>query len=251
MIEAKARSFFDLVGYPHPAPPAGEGAEVHGTTVLALRFDSGVLVLADRRATMGNLVMYDQAEKIMALDDSTVVAISGSFARSVEVCRLLKHSFKYYKRMHLNEMSLEGKLQEISKALSANLAMALQGIGVFLPIVAARDPNTGQFDVYFFDGAGARFENADYACAGSGSERIRGIFEYLTRTQGPWGQRKLESVLLDGLRMLDIAADLDSATGGFGKVLPAAKVLEADGVSDVAAEDLERLRGQVLASSAF
>jgi proteasome beta subunit len=250
MIEVKPRSFFDLVGFPGPFAAAGEAREVHGTTVLALRYDGGVLVLADRRATMGNLVMYDQAEKIIALDDSTVVAISGSFARSIEVCRLLKHSFKYYKRMHLNEMSLEGKLQEISKALSANLAMALQGIGVFLPIVAARDPKTGQFDVYFFDGAGARFENADYACAGSGSERIRGIFEYLTRTQGHWSQRGLEPVLLDGLRMLDIAADLDSATGGFGKVLPAAKVLDADGVKDVPAEDLERARGQVLATGA-
>ncbi|HRI44356.1 MAG TPA: hypothetical protein PLL78_09960 [Fimbriimonadaceae bacterium] len=252
MIEVKPRSFFDLVGFPTSVASSGhaDAMETHGTTVLALRYDGGVLVLADRRATMGNLVMYDQAEKIIAIDDSTVVAISGSFARSVEVCRLLKHSLKYYKRMHLNEMSLEGKLQEISRALASNLAMALQGIGVFLPIVAAKNPKNGQFDVYFFDGAGARFENADYACAGSGSERIRGIFEYLTRTQGPWGLRKLDSVLLDGLRMLDIAADLDSATGGFGKILPAAKVLSSDGVSDVPAEELERARGQVLTAGA-
>lgn len=248
MIPVKPQTFFDLVGWNEAQVPTGphSPAETHGTTVLALRYREGVLILADRRATMGNLVMYDHAEKIIALDDSTVVAISGSFARSVEVCRLLKHSFKYYKRMHLNEMSLEGKLQEISRALANNLPMAMQGIGVFLPIVAARNTKTGEFGVYFFDGAGARFQNADYACAGSGSERIRGVFEFLARTSGPWATRELEAVLLDGLRMLDIAADLDSATGGFTKTLPMSKVLDKDGARDVPAEVLERVAELVL-----
>lgn len=246
MIDARPKSFFELVGF--PGLGAGVPAdETHGTTVLALRFDGGVVLLADRRATMGNLVMYDQADKIVPLDDTTVVAISGSYARSLEVCRLLKHSFKYYKRMHLNDMSLEGKLQEISRALAANLPMAMQGIGVFLPIVAAYDTKSKEFDVYFFDGAGARFQNADYACAGSGSERIRGVFEYLVRSKGHWHTRSLDDVLDDGLRMLDIAADLDSATGGFGKVLPAVKVLDVDGVRDLEAEAVERAARAILA----
>lgn len=246
MIDARPKSFFELVGF--PGLGAGVPAdEIHGTTVLALRFDGGVVLLADRRATMGNLVMYDQADKIVPLDDTTVVAISGSYARSLEVCRLLKHSFKYYKRMHLNDMSLEGKLQEISRALAANLPMAMQGIGVFLPIVAAYDTKSKEFDVYFFDGAGARFQNADYACAGSGSERIRGVFEYLVRSKGHWHTRSLDDVLDDGLRMLDIAADLDSATGGFGKVLPAVKVLDVDGVRDLEAEAVERAARAILA----
>src|SRR5262249_40803606 len=150
------------------------------------------------------------AQKIFALDDSTVVAISGAFARSVEVCRFLQHSFKYYRRIVLHEISLEGKLMEISRALAGNAPMAMQGIGVFLPIVAAYDKKRNEFGVYFFDGAGARFQNGAYACAGSGSERIRGVFEYLARTKGPWQDRKLDDVLTDGLQMLDIAADLDS-----------------------------------------
>ncbi|MFQ3669111.1 MAG: proteasome subunit alpha, partial [Fimbriimonadaceae bacterium] len=158
-----------------------------------------------------------------------VLAISGSFARSIEVARFLKHGFKYYRRMVISELSLEGKLMEISRVLASNIQTAMQGIGVFLPIVSAYDKARGQFGVYFFDGAGARFENAEYACAGSGSERIRGIFEYLSRTRGPWHERPLDEVLVDGLTMLDIAADLDSATGGFGKTLPAAQVLEKDG----------------------
>ena len=75
--------------------------------------------------------------------------------------------------------------------------------------------------------AGSR--STTWSAAGSGSERIRGIFEYLARTKGHWQNRKLEDVLVDGMQMLDIAADLDSATGGFSKRLPIAKVLDRSG----------------------
>ncbi len=251
MTLSQSADFASLVGFPPGARGAlAAGQETHGTTVLALRYDAGVLMLADRRATAGNLVMYDQADKVLALDDATVLAISGSFARSVEVSRFLKHSFKYYRRVTLGDLSLEGKLQEITKALAANMQMAMEGIGVFLPIVAAYDRRTDAFGVYFFDGAGARFQNGDYACAGSGSERIRGVFEYLIRTKGPLHGRPLDQVLHDGLLMLDIAADLDSATGGFSKTLPAARLLDRTGTHEVDVAQVRKAAEKVLASRA-
>jgi proteasome beta subunit len=243
MTRVARRDFKDIVPFP---PAVGVANELHGTTVLSLRYDGGVLLLADRRATAGNLIMFDQADKVIALDDSTVVAISGAFARSIEVCRYLKHAFKYYRRSVLQEMSLEGKLTEISRALAGNAPMAMQGIGVFLPIVAAYDKANDAFGVYFFDGAGARFQNGSYACAGSGSERIRGVFEYIARSKGQWQDRPLADVLSDGLEMLDIAADLDSATGGFNKVLPVTRVLDRDGNRELPADIVREASEKVL-----
>lgn len=240
------RPFHELVENPFPRAGAME-SEAHGTTVLSLRYDGGILTLSDRRATAGNLIMYDQADKVMALDDHMVVAISGAFARAVESIRYLKHSFAYYRRSVLHEMSLEGKLAEISRALAGNAPMAAQGIGLFLPIVAAYDPKKDRFGVYFFDGAGARFENGAYACAGSGSERIRGVFEYIARYKGPFEEKPLDEVLEEGLRMLDIAADLDSATGGFGKTPPIARVLDREGTREVDPETLRTATAAVLA----
>lgn len=205
------KSFADLVGF---SLPPGTATETHGTTVLSIRYDKGVLTFADRRATMGNLIMVDDAEKVFALDDATVIAISGSFARSIEICRLLKHSFKYFRRMHMQEMSVDGKLQEISRALANNLPMAMNGVGVFIPIVAAYDARRKTLGVHTFDSAGARFSRGDYAAAGSGSERIRGIFEYIEDQQGPWRKLSRDKVLIEGVRLLQIAAELDSATGG-------------------------------------
>lgn len=211
-------SFAELVQW--SAPAASVEGEAHGTTVLALRHREGVLILSDRRATMGNLIMFEEAQKIEMLDPWTVVAISGAYARSLEVCRYLRHAFKFYERMNLQTISAEGKLMEISRALAGNMAMASQGIGVFLPIAAAYDQKRKTFGVYFFDTAGARFQDADFACAGSGSMMIRGTFEYLTRTKGPWASRDRAEVLEDGLRLLEIAAALDSATGGFRRAAP-------------------------------
>jgi proteasome beta subunit len=247
MIQAASKSFAELVGFPSGAVGHATGhVEIHGTTVISLRYKDGILNLADRRATAGNLVMYDQAEKIVSLDDYTVISISGAFARSVEICRFLKHSFKYYRRITQNEMSLDGKLMEISRALANNMSLAMQGIGAFVPIVAAYDPVKDEFGVYFFDGAGARFQNHSYACAGSGSERIRGLFEYLVRSKGAWETRSLDDVLYDGLQMLDIAADLDSATGGFSKVMPIVKVLDKNGNRSVPEAEIKKVAAKIL-----
>jgi proteasome beta subunit len=243
------KSFYDLVG---PLPSMGARFDLaHGTTVLGLRFDKGCLMLADRRATAANFIVYDHADKIYPLDDSTLIAISGAYARSLEICRMLKHSFAYYRRMSLHELSTEGKLMEISRALAANLPMASQGVGAFLPIVCCYDKLTQDFGLYFFDAAGARFQNGEYACAGSGSERIRGIFEFVTRTQKPWMQCTLEEVLERGLRMLDIAADLDSATGGLTKILPTARVLTSEGSRPVEVDELRLAASRVIQKELF
>src|SRR5437879_2721706 len=86
--------------------------DTHGTTVIAVKYDKGVLNVGDRRATANFAVMFDRAEKVIALDDYTLIAISGSFARSMEIVRFLKHTFKYFSRTYLQEMSLDGKVSE-------------------------------------------------------------------------------------------------------------------------------------------
>lgn len=243
-INTEPMDFQTLVGIKPAQMPASsdriDELEVHGTTVIMLKFNEGVIALSDRRATAGNLIMYDHADKVMALDDQVLIAISGAMARSIEICRMLKHSFKFYRRVTLQPLSTEGKLMEITRALAGNAPMAMNGIGIFLPIAGVYDPESGSFETYFFDGSGARFQSGSFACAGSGSERIRGIFEYLTRTKGPFDTRSFDDVLQDGLEMLDIASDLDSATGGFMKTPPIVRVLRKDGVTSFEGKPLEK-----------
>jgi proteasome beta subunit len=204
--------------------------DTHGTTVIAVKYKDGVLNVADRRATAGMGVMYDRAEKILPLDDHTLIAISGSFAKAIEIGRYLRHSFKYYSRSQLQSMSLEGKLAEMTRAISNNLPMAMQGVGAFIPVLSAYDLEADEGRIFFYDVMGARFESSEFGAAGSGSSAIRGSFDYIVRTKKPFSEMDLQEALRESLILLDIAADLDAATGGYSKILPAAKALTRDGI---------------------
>ncbi len=218
---------------------------VHGTTVIAVKFDGGVINVGDRRATANYAVMYDRAEKVLAIDDYTLLAISGSYARAMEVVRYLRHSFKYFERSQLQPMSLDGKLSELAKVVAASLPAAMQGIGGFIPVLSTYDQDASEGRIFFYDAMGARFESTEYAAAGSGSHQIRGVFDYIVKTRRPFHTMSRKEALREALLLLDIAADLDAATGGWSKVLPLAKTISASGIEDVAEDELTELTTEI------
>jgi len=217
------------------------GDPIHGTTVIAVKYKDGVINVGDRRATGGFAIMYDKAEKILSLDDYTLMAISGSFSKAMEIVKYLRHAFKYYERSQLQPMSLDGKLGELRKVISGNQMAAMQGIGVVIPVLSTFDRERNEGRIFFYDGGGARFETAEFGAAGSGSTQIRGVFEYIARTKGPFRDMDRDTALREALALLEIAADLDAATGGAGKVLPVAKTITADGIADVDEDTLRTM----------
>ncbi len=226
------------------APQAGNGLAdtlIHGTTVIAVKYKDGVINVGDRRATGGMAIMYDKAEKVLALDDYTLMAISGSFSKAMEITRYLRHAFKYYERSQLQPMSLDGKLSELGKVIAGNMAAALSGVGIVIPVLSTFDREKSEGRIFFYDAGGARFETADFGAAGSGSTQIRGVFEYIQRSKGPFAEMDRDTALREALTLLEIAADLDAATGGAGKILPLAKTITADGIDDVEEETLRAI----------
>jgi len=224
-----------------PSPVSSPVMEAHGTTVIALRYDCGILNVGDRRATVENVVMYDRADKIIPLDDYTLLAISGSYARAMEVVRYLQQAFRYYRRSQLQDISIEGKVNEVSRAIAANLPSALQGLGGFLPVLSAYDLRNEEGRIFFYDALGARFESAEFGAAGSGSHRIRGIFDYIIKTKGPFREMSLEEALAEALVLLDIAAALDAFTAGYEKILPVAKTVSAQGITTLSDDYLREV----------
>jgi proteasome beta subunit len=212
-----------------------------GTTVLAVKFKDGVLVAGDRRATAGNLVMYERAEKIINIDSHSLLAIAGVPAVAFEMARVLEHSFKYYQRSQLQEMSTAGKVRSLSKLLKENLPLTLQGVGMVVPLFATYD-EVGK--VYFYDALGAQFEGVDYAASGSGSLAVRSVLHYLNT----WGDKPLAKysegeMIVAALRLLDTAADSDTATSGYNpktNIFPNVRVVTADGVREISETDLAK-----------
>ena len=127
---------------------------------------------------------------------------------------------------------------ELQRVIANNVPAALQGIGAFIPVLSLYDQESQQSRIYFYDALGGQFETAEYGAAGSGSAPIRGAFEYILRTKGPFTVMDRETALHESLTLLEIAADLDTATGGSAKYLPAAKYITAEGIRDFSDDEI-------------
>lgn len=233
---------------------AGEGKGVlpitQGTTILSLKYQDGVLVAGDRRATAGTTVMHDRTDKVIDIDRHSVLAIAGVPATAFEIARVMEHTFKYYRRSQLQELSLEGKMRALSKLLKENIPMAMQGIGAVAPIYAAYDNQRGEGKIFFYDMLGAGFEGVEYSVSGSGSPAIRGVLHYQNRWGlGPLAQMSEEKAIVLTMRLLETAAEFDSATGGVNResrLYPTIKLVTSGGVRNIPGDQLESLyTGQV------
>ncbi len=214
-----------------------------GTTVLAVKYKDGVLVAGDRRATAGNLVMYERAEKIIDIDDHSILAIAGVPAVAFEMARVLEHSFKYYQRSQLQPLSTAGKVRSLSKLLKENLPLTLQGVGMVVPLFATHDDGAGK--VYFYDALGAQFEGVDYSASGSGSLAVRSVLHYLNHWgDKPLGKMNETEIVVVALRALDTAADSDTATSSYNSktnIFPNVRVITKDGIREIENSELARL----------
>src|ERR1700719_3867703 len=230
-----------------PEPTAATGThpfvQTESTTILAFKFAGGVLVAGDRRATAGNTVVYDRADKVLEIDRHSIMAIAGVPATAWEMARVLEHSFQYFRRTQLQEMSVDGKVRALSKLLRDNFGFVMQGVGVVVPIFATYDANSKpEARLYFYDAMGAQFEVADYAATGSGSPAVRGILYY----ENTWGGKPLlklgqEEAVTIALRALDTAAESDTSTGGVdrsGKIFPLIKIVSGKGITTLPEENI-------------
>jgi proteasome beta subunit len=205
------------------------------TTILAFKFSGGVLVAGDRRATAGNTVVYDRADKVLEIDRHSIMAIAGVPATAWEMARVLEHSFQYFRRTQLQEMSVDGKVRALSKLLRDNFGFVMQGVGVVVPIFATYDSHPKpEARLYFYDAMGAQFEATDYAATGSGSPAVRGILYYENNWGKPLQKLAEDEAVSIALRALDTAAESDTSTGGVdrgGKIYPLIKIVSSEGIT--------------------
>jgi len=225
------------------AVAGGPSLHTEATTVLSFQYKDGVLIAGDRRATAGNVIMYDRADKVIELDQDTIIAIAGSPAVAFEMARTLQTSFQYYRRSQLQALSLSAKVRALGKLIKDNLPMTLQGVGGVVPILAARDHvHQPEPSLYFYDALGAQFQAVDFAVSGSGSPSARSVLQWINRWSGePTVRRNEKQAVQLALQLLDVAAESDSATGGVDRrshVFPQVKVLTKEGLRSLSVDEI-------------
>jgi len=207
-------NFVELLRRTDGFPPIPEGniddrlAITHGTTVVAVRFDAGVVMAGDRRATSGNLISHRTMDKVYAADRHSGVAIAGAAGPAMDMVKLFQLQLEHYEKVEGSELSLEGKANQLSGMVRSNLPAAMQGL-VVVPLFAGYDTRRKQGRLFQYDVTGGRYEETNFATTGSGSLHAGTVIKL-----GYRDTLNREETIDLAISALFNAADEDSATGG-------------------------------------
>ena len=180
----------------------------HGTTVLAVRYNEGVVMAGDRRATMGSRISNREMEKVVPADRHSGVAISGTAGIAMDMIKIFQLQLEHFEKLDGRPISLEGKANQLSQLVRANLSGAMQGLAV-VPIFAGYDLLRGTGRLWDFDITGGRYEEREFVATGSGGGPASTVLKVGFRP----GMNVDEAINL-ACQALWEAADVDSATGG-------------------------------------
>jgi proteasome beta subunit len=192
-----------------PVDAKGHGFDVtHGTTIAAIRYAEGVVMAGDRGTTAGSSIAHRAMEKVHPADRHSGVAIAGAAGPAMDMVRLFQLQLEHYEKVEGQALSLEGKANQLSEMVKANLAMALQGF-VVVPLFAGYDTRRRTGRIYTYDPTGGRYEETDFHADGSGGRDAR------TTIKLGWTDDMPRAATIElAVQALYEAADEDSATGG-------------------------------------
>ena len=216
-------------------PPAGPLSVRHGTTVTALRYEDGVVMAGDRRATEGNIIAHRGLEKVFPADRHSAVAIAGAAGPAIEMVKLFQTQLEHYEKVEGVALSLEGKANQLGQMVREHLPMAMQGLAV-VPLFAGYDLRRRLGRIFTYDVTGGHYEEADHGATGSGGRDARTTIKLGWRVALP----RDEAIEL-AVRALYEAADEDSATGGpdlVRGIYPVVATVTAEGYERVTDEEV-------------
>ncbi len=220
----------------------------HATTCVAFRYTDGVVMAGDRRATSGNWISHRTMEKVLPADRHSGVAIAGAAGPAMEMVKLFQLQLEHYEKVEGMALSLEGKANQLSAMVRANLPAAMQGM-VVVPIFAGYDTREATGRLFAYDVTGGRYEERDQVSTGSGSMQAATVVKVGYRD----GLSRDESIELC-VKALWEAAEADSATGGPDPVrgiYPVVATITATGFERVGDDELrERFEAVIAAEQA-
>ncbi len=256
-------SFFDFLIKQHPDLAPGSRGTLHGspaveyarlpapvslpqaTTVLGVKYQNGVIIAGDRRATEGFQIADRRIEKVFKIDDYSAMAIAGAAGPCVEMAKLFQTELEHYEKLEGVQLSCEGKANKLGQMVKANLPMVFQGL-VVMPLYVGYDVKRSEGRIFKYDLAGGRYEESDYHAIGSGGKDARSTM----REHYKKGMTEQESLKLALLALYNAAED-DVGTGGpdlVRGIYPTVKIVNATGITDVSEQQIREIYDAMIAS---
>ncbi|WP_069162714.1 proteasome subunit beta [Nocardia altamirensis] len=224
----------------------------HGTTIVALTYRGGVLLVGDRRGTMGHLVASRDMEKVFITDSYSAAGFAGTVGMAVELLNLFAVELEHYEKIEGVTLTFEGKANKLSKMVRDNLPAAMQDMAV-VPLLVGYDVDAIDPDkagrILSYDVVGGRSEERfGYAAVGSGSLFAKSSLKK-THTRGI----DEDTALRIAVEALFDAADDDTATGGpdvLRGIYPTGILINAEGAQQVSEDRFVEITRALLADRA-
>ncbi len=144
-----------------------------GTTTVGIVCKDGVVLAADRRATLGFLVSNKDVDKIFQITNKIAMTMAGSAADGQVLAKFLKAEMDLYRLNTGVEPSLT-----VAASLMSNIVFerAKSFIPYFVQLILAGEDET-EFVIYSLDMGGSNIKEKQYASTGSGSPMAFGVLE--------------------------------------------------------------------------
>jgi 20S proteasome alpha/beta subunit len=199
---------------------------MHGTTILALKYNKGVIIAADRRCVAGETIFSDREIKIEEIGNLSCLAAAGWVSDSQQLTDILKNSI-----IPELEKFLETKIFVDGQA---NLLKEIMRRALFLtwPILAGFDPFKKEGAIFFFEPGGAEYDLPHFVATGSGGADARGILEK------EWSKNcSQEEGISVAIEALLAASGADRNTSPSSIRAPLIKLISSEKIADVSAKE--------------
>lgn len=193
-------------------------------TSVGLRYDGGVALASDSRATARYLVRSKKVQKIFKIQDNIGIAVSGSAGDAQKLVDMMESESNLYR------IRREKPIQPKSLArLTSNIFHSRRMFPYIVSLILAGVGNEGP-RLYFLDPAGGQLEEERFAGAGTGSSVAYGVLE-----QNYEEDMDSDAGLKLAAQSIQQAIERDAATGDSVVVAR----IDSEGFQEISEEQVE------------
>lgn len=142
---------------------------------MAIVCKDGVVMAADRRATMGYMIAHKKFTKVIPINDDMALTIAGNVSDAQLLVKIIKAQLRLDSIRRNKKTTVKEASNLIASLVYGNIRKFSTIPGIVGFLIGGRDE--AGYHVYNIGPDGSVFENDDYACDGSGSEFAIGLLE--------------------------------------------------------------------------
>lgn len=203
-----------------------------GTTTVGLIFKDGVVLAADRRATMGYFIASKNAKKIYQIADRIGMTTAGGVGDAQQLVRVMTVECNLYNMRRGKSMTVGAVSTLLSNILNNNRYYPF-----YVQLLVGGIDESGPH-LFSVDAMGGATREDDVVATGSGSPTAYGILEDRYKP----GMNEEDAISL-GVRAVRAAMKRDVATGEGVHVA----VITKDSYREIPEEELQKKFGKILA----